>query len=114
RPHVACGVRGPDPLPEGLGLVGVRLPDLNLDGRPDLLFECRSEWRHDVHYCLSDAASCTSIPMRYSRDHELGLDADLEVRDGWFIRTVRVDLWGDAKGNVKVEDVKTPDPAPGR
>jgi hypothetical protein len=114
HPHVACGAPGPGPVPEGRGLVGVRLPDLNLDGRPDLLFECRFDWRHDVHYCLSDVQYCTAIGMRFINDGELYLDADLEFRDGWFIPTVRVDIWERLRGNVKVDGVRTPDPAPGR
>ena len=114
RPHEACGVRGPDPLPEGLGLFGVRLPDLNLDGRPDLLFECRSEWRHDVHYCLSDGASCTTLLMRVTLEGELRQDVDFEFRNGWFIPTVRVDQWKESKANIRVDGVRTPDPAPRR
>jgi hypothetical protein len=114
RPRQVCGARGPDPLPEGLGVIGVRLPDLDLDGRPDLLFECRFGGWHTVHYCLFERVQCASIAMRGTRDEELILDADLEFRDGWFIRTVRIDTWGEARGNVKVDGVRTPDPAPGR
>ncbi|MCY1065068.1 hypothetical protein OV090_09870 [Nannocystis sp. RBIL2] len=114
RPHEACGLRGPDPLPAGLGLVGVRLPDLDLDGRPDLLFECRTEWRHDVHYCTATNETCATIPMRFVNEGELYLDLDLEYRDGWFLRTVRVDRWKQARGNVRVDGVDKPDPAPGR
>lgn len=114
RPHDACGLRGPDPLPEGLGLVGVRLPDLNLDGRPDLLFECRSGHRHDMHYCLSDGEYCRTLAMRLTLDGELRHDVDLEFRDGWFLPTARVDRWDEFKGNIRVEGVDTPDPAPGR
>jgi hypothetical protein len=111
-PHVACSLQGPDPLPEGRGLVGVRLPDLNLDGRPDLLFECRTETYHDMHYCLSSAQYCASHGMRYVKSGELLLDVDLEFRDGWFIRTARVDSWAEPPGNIKVDGVRTPDPAP--
>lgn len=114
-PDNVCGARAEGPLPGDLGVVNVRLPDLNMDGRPDLLFECQYSYGAvDLRYCLSDKQYCVQIPLREVREGEVMLDLDVDFRDGWFIRKVRTDVRGEAQGNVSVDWVNTPDPSKSR
>jgi len=104
------------PLPADVGIIDVRLPDLNADGQPDLLFQCRSrEGSHELNYCLSDKQYCKDFPLRtVVENDQVELDLDVEFKDGWFVRKVRTDVREMASGNVQVDWLRTPDPGPPR
>ena len=113
-PDIVCAVQTREPkLAPDQGVVRVMHPDLNLDGRDDLLIECRSpEGDHDLRYCLSNRNLCEErVWLRQFWDGKLAIDADVEFRDGWFVRTIRTDTRKQLKGgNLRVEGVTTPDP----
>lgn len=124
EPDVVCDTdaAADGTLPAGAGLVGAELRDLNLDGRADLLLECRfetssagqTEGRY-LRYCLADAQACEEpIWRRRARDGRVEMDVDVEFIDGWFVRTVRVFEDSGDKGNLQVPGVRTPDPRPPR
>jgi hypothetical protein len=100
------------PLPPDLGVARVLRLDLNLDGREDVLVECRSDGgQHYLRWCVSDTEHCDEeLALRRVFAGNVELDSDVEFRDGWFVRTIRVDASGRAERTRKVEGVRTPKP----
>lgn len=116
EPDSVCHTRVENgPLPVDIGVVRVEHPDLNLDGRNDLLIECRSDggdFRH-LRYCLSSEQSCAEpVKLKEVWSGQVLIDVDVEFRNGWFVRTIRKDNMGSIKGNLRVNGVSTPDPRP--
>lgn len=100
------------PLPPDLGVARVLRLDLNLDGREDVLVECRSDGgNHYLRWCVSDTEHCDEeLTLRRSFAGSVDLDSDVEFRDGWFVRTIRVDVSGRVERTRKVWGVTTPKP----
>ncbi len=116
EPDSICHTRVENsPLPVDIGVVRVEHPDLNLDGRDDLLIECRSDGGdfRQLRYCLSSEQSCAEpVKLREVWSGQILIDVDVEFRNGWFVRTIRKDNMGSIKGNLRVNGVSTPDPRP--
>lgn len=107
-------------VPAGSGLLRAEIRDLDLDGRGDLLLECRKllsspfeQERRYLRYCESDRQVCEEeIMMRHVVEGEVELDVAVEFIDGWFVRTVRAAKSGRQYDNIKVTDKPIPDPRP--
>lgn len=102
-------------LAAGVGVVRVEHPDLNLDGRPDLLLECSEDNGDDryLRYCLSGEPFCEErLQLREAHGGVVRVDVDVEFLNGWFVRTVREERVGNSRGNLRVNGVKTADPRP--
>lgn len=106
---------------DGAGLLHAEVRDLDLDGRGDLLVECRKvsqvlrpEERQYMRYCLLDKQVCApEILMRHVVRGEVVLDVGVEFVNGWFIRTPRKAPQDMDLENLKVTGKDIPDPHPG-
>ena len=108
-------------VPDGTGLLRAEQRDLDLDGRGDLLIECRKvsqvlrpEEHQYTRYCLVDRQVCApEIAMRHVVRGEVMLDVGVEFVNGWFVRTARKSPQGMDLENIKVTAKDIPDPRPG-
>lgn len=123
-PQAICNTDAPadGPPPSGTGIVRAEMRDLSLDGRDDLLIECRSETviqdqRVEGHYlqiCVSSGPECHGrIWLHRAEDGHVDIDVDVKFVDGWVRRTERVYNEPGARGDIQLSDPKKqPSPAP--
>lgn len=122
-PDELCGT---DALPDGgrrpgTGIIRAEMRDLSLDGRDDLLVECRSDSTSEnppptgtyLRYCLSSRQACDG-PL-WLKKVDLGrllIDVDVQFVDGWIRRTVRVFESDGYKGDIQLSGAPPPKTSP--
>lgn len=103
--------------PAGTGIVRAEMRDLSLDGRDDLLVECRSDStvggrRTEGHYlqiCVSSGPSYHGpIWLRRVESGHVEIDVDVKFVDGWVRRTERVYEEQGTRGDMQLSDPPRP------
>lgn len=106
--------------PPGTGIVRAEMRDLSLDGRDDLLIECRSDSTREnppptgtyLRYCLSSQQACDGPLWLKKFDRgRLEIDVDVQFVDGWIRRTVRVFDSDGYKGDIQLSSPPSPKPS---
>jgi hypothetical protein len=101
----------------GTGIVRAEMRDLSLDGRDDLLVECRSESSiggrrtegHYLKYCLGSRQACDEpVWLKKVEGGRVKVDVDVQFVDGWIRRTVRVFAGSGPRGDIQLSETPPP------